>query len=70
MATTFVLLNKEAKGTVPLYIRIQHPAPKINIRVKTDLSVPAEKWRLDRNGAAWANYIKSETGALVNTKME
>lgn len=70
MATTFVLLNKEAKGTVPLYIRIQHPAPKINIRVKTDLSVPAEKWRLDRNGAAWANYIKSETGAHVNTKIE
>ncbi len=70
MATTFVLLNKEAKGIVPLYIRIQHPEPKINIRVKTDLSVPAEKWRLDRNGAAWANYAKSESGAHVNTKME
>lgn len=70
MATTFVLLNKEAKGIVPLYIRIQHPEPKINIRVKTDLSVPAEKWRLNRNGAAWANYIQSESGSYVMAKME
>lgn len=70
MATTFVLLNKEAKGIVPLYIRIQHPKPKINIRVKTDLSVPAEKWRLNRNGAAWANYIQSESGSYVMAKME
>lgn len=52
MATTFVLLNKEAKGLVPLYIRIQHPNPKINIRTKIDLDVPAEKWKLNRNGAA------------------
>ena len=70
MATTFVLLNKEAKGIVPLYIRIQHPEPKINIRVKTDLSVPAEKWRLNRNGAAWANYIQSESGSYIMTKLE
>lgn len=70
MATTFVLLNKEAKGLVPLYIRIQHPNPKINIRTKIDLDVPAEKWKLNRNGAAWTNYAQSEAGSFVIAKME
>ena len=70
MATTFVLLNKEAKGLVPLYIRIQHPDPKTNIRTKIDLNVPAEKWKLSRNGAAWANYAQSESGSFVIGKME
>ena len=70
MATTFVLLNKEAKGLVPLYIRIQHPNPKTNIRTKIDLDVPAEKWRLNRNGAAWSNYAQSETGSFVIAKLE
>ena len=65
MATTFVLLSKESKGLVPLYVRIQSPEPKVNIRLKTDLSVPAEKWRLNRNGAAWANYKDSESGSFV-----
>ena len=70
MATTFVLLNKEAKGLVPLYIRIQHPNPKINIRTKIDLDVPAEKWKLNRNGAAWSNYAQSESGSFVVAKTE
>ena len=70
MATTFVLLNKEAKGLVPLYIRIQHPNPKINIRTKIDLDVPAEKWKLNRNGAAWSNYAQSESGSFIITKTE
>ena len=70
MATTFVLLNKEAKGLVPLYIRIQHPNPKINIRTKIDLDVSAEKWKLNRNGAAWSNYAQSESGSFIITKTE
>ena len=70
MATTFVLLSKESKGLVPLYVRIQSPEPKVNIRLKTDLSVPAEKWRLNRNGAAWANYKDSESGSFVLEKCE
>ena len=70
MATTFVLLNKEAKGLVPLYIRIQHPNPKINIRTKIDLDVPAEKWKLNRNGAAGSNSAQSESGSFVVAKTE
>ena len=70
MATTFVLLNKDAKGLVPLYIRIQHPEPKTNIRIKTDLQVPAEKWKLNRNGAAWENWKQSESGSFIIAKTE
>ena len=70
MATTFVLLNKDAKGLVPLYIRIQHPEPKTNIRIKTDLQVPAEKWKLNRNGAAWENWKQSESGSFIISKTE
>ncbi len=70
MATTFVLLNKDAKGLVPLYIRIQHPEPKTNIRIKTDLQVPAEKWKLNRNGAAWENWKQSESGSYIIAKTE
>lgn len=70
MATTFILLNKEAKGIVPLYIRIQNPEPKVNIRIKTDLNVQAEKWKLNRNGAAWANYAATESGSFVVEKTE
>lgn len=70
MATTFVLLNKDAKGLVPLYIRIQHPEPKTNIRIKTDLQVPAEKWKLNRNGAAWENWKQSESGSFIIAKTD
>ena len=69
MSTTFTLLKKEAKGIVPLYIRIQSSKPKINIRVKTNLLVPADKWMLDRNGVAFANFIKSEEGSKLNKKI-
>lgn len=70
MATTFVLLNKEAKGFVPLYVRVQYSTPKINIRVKTPLSVPAEKWNADRGGVTWKNYSRSEDGKAVLEKCQ
>ena len=69
MSTTFTLLKKEAKGIVPLYIRIQSSKPKINIRVKTNLLVPADTWLLDRKGVAFANFIKSEEGSKLNKKI-
>ena len=69
MSTTFTLLKKEAKGIVPLYIRIQSSNPKVNIRVKTNLLVPAEKWLLDRNGVAFANFLKTDEGSKLNKKI-
>ena len=70
MATTFIVRTDKTKGDLPLHVRVQYSTPKINIRVKTDLTCPAEKWNLSRNGAAWANYAKSENGSFLVSKME
>lgn len=70
MATTFIVRTDKTKGDLPLHVRVQYSTPKINIRVKTDLTCPAEKWNLSRNGAAWANYAKSESGSFLVSKME
>ena len=50
-------------------IRIQSSNPKVNIRVKTNLLVPAEKWLLDRNGVAFANFLKTDEGSKLNKKI-
>ena len=70
MATSFVLLNKEAKGIVPLYVRVQSSNPKVNIRIKTSLSANADKWKLDRSKTAWSNYKMSPEGRPVVEKTE
>ena len=70
MATTFIVRTDKTKGNVPLHVRVQYSTPKINLRLKTPLIVPIEKWNLSRSGAAWANYAQSETGSFVVMKME
>ena len=70
MATTFIVRTDKTKGLVPLHVRVQYSTPKLNLRLKTPLNVPIEKWTLSRSGAAWANYAQSESGSFVVSKME
>ena len=53
MATTFIVRTDKTKGLVPLHVRVQYSTPKLNLRLKTPLNVPIEKWTLSRSGAAW-----------------
>ena len=70
MATTFIVRTDKTKGLVPLHVRVQYSTPKLNLRLKTPLNVPIEKWTLSRSGAAWANYAQSESGSFVVSSKE
>lgn len=71
MAKKFFIRSKQSKGIAPLYVEIRKRTPKVRFMVCTSVDVDIATWqRVNRTPKVWLDYIATEEGKRINTKLE